>query len=127
MRVSLTGEELSGIAERLTQRLESTVKAAIRRSVVETPEPSPAGLLNHRELARELTPIVCPEDALLSAAQARALMGIRSSKWHMLRSEGKVPKPIRTICGDRWRRSTILACMAHVETGAEDAEARDEI
>lgn len=120
MRVSLTGDEVAGIADRLTGRLESAVKAAIRKSVGSTPEPMSAGVLNHRELARELTPIVCPEDTLLTAAQARALMGIRKSKWHLLRNEGKVPEPVRTICGDRWHRSSILRCMAQDEAETED-------
>ena len=118
MRVSLTGDELAGIADRLTQRLERTVKATIRNhkdASALAPEPAALGQTFIRELARELAPIVCPEDAPLTADQARALMRIKKSKWHMLRRDGKIPAPESTICGDRWRRSTILRCMAHLE------------
>ena len=119
MRVSLTADELSGIADRLTQRLESTVKAAVRKSGDQSREALSLSPTSVRDLARDLTPIVCPEDALLTADQARALMGIKKSKWYMLRSEGKIPDPVPTICGDRWHRSTILRSMAHAEVGGE--------
>jgi hypothetical protein len=127
MRVILTGEELSGIADRLTQRLESTLKAAMRKEG-EVRQPISGAAMDgtflrqvRRGLAQDLAPIVCPEDTLLTAEQARTLMGIKKSKWHMLRSEARIPDPVPTICGDRWYRSMILGCMTQAGE-ADDGE-----
>ena len=117
MRINLTGDELKGIADRLTPRIEATVRSTIRKSSPrrasrdERLSVQDLGALT-RELADLLTPVVCPEDALLTASQARWLMGIKKTKWHELRGEGRIPDPVPTMCGDRWYRSTILACMA---------------
>ena len=125
MRVILTGFELSGIADQLTKRLESTLKAAMRGDG-QGRQPASGVTLDgsllrqmRKGLAQDLAAIVCPEDALLTAEQARTLMGIKKSKWHMLRNEGRIPDPVPTICGDRWYRSTILKCMTQAkERGA---------